>query len=123
LSDRIAGWVTRTDEILNRFTEPNGRGFKGTGRRIKHPRHCLFLCEMACVMNSFPWAHCHGKAVDMAAEVKPDSRGMETPLDFEQCVCVYGNTLGLRAVCMCVKEKAANQPIYSGHTGTGRLRA
>jgi hypothetical protein len=40
------------------------------------------------MLNSFPWANCHGKAdsIMVATEVESDSRCMETltPLDFEQ---------------------------------------
>ena len=38
------------------------------------------------MLNSFPWANCHGKAGNMVTEVKSDTRCMETPVDFEQAM-------------------------------------
>jgi hypothetical protein len=35
------------------------------------------------MLNSFPWANCHGKADNMVKEGKSDTRCMETPVDFE----------------------------------------
>jgi hypothetical protein len=51
---------------------------------------------MACMLNSFPWANCPGKAGNMVTEVKSDTRCMETPVDFEQWIRA-GPTLALHA--------------------------
>ena len=59
---------------------------KGTAGRNKLSSISFISREMACMLHSFPWANCHGKADNMVTEVKSQYGCMVTPMDFRQAM-------------------------------------